>query len=256
MSLRLGQTPLSSIFLSIIIPVFNEETRLPKTIEKVVSFLREQPYQAEVLLVENGSQDRTLEIAEQYARIHPYLRVLQVEERGKGVAVKHGMLAATGEYRFMCDADFSMPVSEINRFLPPEQSGFDIAIASREAAGAVRYEEPYYRHFVGRIFNGLIRLIALPGLHDTQCGFKCFRAGVAEELFRLQTIKGWSFDVEVLYVAKMRGHRIIELPIPWYFNPESKVSVLRDSLHMALDLFTIRINALRGIYDMVHANQF
>ncbi len=218
---------MSSIFLSIIIPVFNEETRLPKTIEKVISFLQEQPYQAEVILVENGSQDRTLEIAEHYAQIHPQLRVLQVDQRGKGIAVQHGMLAAKGEYRFMCDSDFSMPVSEVNRFLPPELTGCDIVIASREAVGAVRYDEPYYRHFVGRIFNGLIRLFALPGLHDTQCGFKCFRAGVAEELFKLQTIKGWSFDVEVLFVGKMRGYSIVELPIPWYFNPESKVSVLK-----------------------------
>ena len=247
---------MTSIFLSIIIPVFNEETRLPRTIEKVVSFLCEQPYQAEVLIVENGSQDKTLEIAEQYARKYSNLRVLQVKERGKGVAVQRGMLAAKGEYRFMCDADFSMPVSEINRFLPPELTGVDIAIASREAAGAVRYDEPYYRHFVGRIYNGLIRLFALPGLHDTQCGFKCFRAGVAEELFRLQTIKGWSFDVQVLFIAKSRGYQIVELPIPWYFNSESKVSVFRDSLRMALDLFTIRINALRGVYEMVHVNQY
>lgn len=247
---------MTPIFLSIVIPVFNEEKRLPKTFEKLFAFLRQQPYQSEVIVVENGSQDRTLEIAMQYAQIYPQLKVMQVDGRGKGLAVQHGILAARGEYRFMCDADFSMPVSEINRFLPPALTGYDIAIASREAPGAVRYNEPHYRHIIGRIYNGLIRLLALPGLHDTQCGFKCFRAAVAEELFKLQTLNGWSFDVELLFIARMKGYTVVELPIPWYFNSESKVSVLRDSLRMALDLLTIRVNALRGVYNRIHVNQY
>jgi hypothetical protein len=148
----------------------------------------------------------------------------------------------------MCDADFSMPVAEINRFLPPALGAYDVAIASREAPGAVRYNEPAYRHLVGRVFNTLIRRIALPDLQDTQCGFKCFRAAAAEDLFHRQTLTGWSFDVEVLFIARQLGYRIVELPIPWYFNPESKISVLRDSARMALDLLTIRMNALRGRY--------
>lgn len=246
---------MSSLFLSIVIPVYNEESRLPKTFEKLFAFLQEQSYQAEVIVVENGSQDRTFEIATEYAREYPQLEVLKIEQRGKGIAVQQGILAARGEYRFMCDADFSMPVSEINNFLPPKLTGVDIAIASREAPGAVRYNEPHYRHVVGRIYNGLIRLLALPGLHDTQCGFKCFRAPVAEELFRLQTLSGWSFDVELLFIARRKGYSIVEVPVPWYFNPESKVSVLRDSLHMALDLLTIRLNALRGVYNSAHARQ-
>lgn len=246
---------MSQVFLSIIIPVFNEERRLPATLEQVFSFLSSQPYPSEVLVVENGSLDQTLAIAEQYARTHPQLKVLQTGRKGKGFAVQQGMLAACGEYRFMCDADFSMPVGEINRFLPPALTRYDIAIASREAPGAVRYNEPHYRHLVGRIFNGLIRLIALPGLHDTQCGFKCFRAEVAQELFEKQTISGWSFDVEVLFIARQRGYRIVELPIHWYFNPESKISVLRDAFRMAIDLFAIRVNALRGVYNQIHATQ-
>lgn len=246
---------MSEVFLSIIIPVFNEERRLPATLEQVFSFLSSQSYTSEVLVVENGSLDHTLAIAKEYARKYPQLKVLQTGRRGKGFAVQQGMLAACGEYRFMCDADFSMPVSEINRFLPPALTGFDIAIASREAPGAVRYNEPHYRHVVGRIFNGLIRLIALPGLHDTQCGFKCFRGEVAQELFKKQTIGGWSFDVEVLFIARQRGYQIVELPIHWYFNPESKISVLRDAIRMAMDLFAIRINALRGVYNQIHATQ-
>ncbi len=213
-----------------------------------MTFLNEQPYTYEVLVVENGSQDRTFQIAQEFAEQDSHLRVLQVQQRGKGLAVKYGMLEACGEYRFMCDADLSMPITEINRFLPPALTEFDIAIASREAPGAVRYNEPAYRHFVGRVFNIMIRLIALPGLHDTQCGFKCFHATVAEDLFRRQTLTGWSFDVEVLFIAKQRGYHITELPIPWFFNPDSKVDVIRDSYQMAMDLIRIRLNGVRGEY--------
>lgn len=243
------------ILLSIIIPVYNEERRLPNTLEEVFGFLSGQTYPAEVILVDNGSQDRTLTIAREYARHQPLLTVLHLPQKGKGIAVKEGMLAARGQYRFMCDADFSMPAREIERFLPPKLDNFDIAIASREAPGARRYNEPHYRHFVGRMFNGLIRLIALPGLHDTQCGFKCFRSEVAEDIFPMQTIPGWAFDVELLFIARKRGYRIVELPIPWYFNPESKINVLRDATRMALDLFRIRWNALRGIYNRRHAEK-
>ena len=240
---------MSDPFLSIVIPAHNEETRLPNTLEQVFSFLSNQNYQSEVLVVENGSQDQTLEVARSYAAHTSSLRVLQLEQRGKGRAVQHGMLQAAGEYRFMCDADLSMPISYINHFIPPTLTDFDIAIASREAPGAVRYNEPAYRHMVGRVFNAMIHALALPGLNDTQCGFKCFRAPVARDLFPRQILPGWSFDVEVLFIARQRGYRIVELPIPWYFNAESKVRVFRDSAHMALDLLTIRINALRGVYN-------
>jgi hypothetical protein len=163
------------------------------------------------------------------------------------------MLAARGEYRFMCDVDLSMPLNEINRFLPPALEGVDIAIASREAPGAVRHNEPYYRHFVGRIYNGLIRMLALPGLDDTQCGFKCFKGSVVEDLFCRQTLSGWSFDVEILYIARLLGYKIVEIPIHWYYNPESKIRVLNDSLKMGLDLLAIRRNARRGVYAQRNA---
>lgn len=236
-------------FLSIVIPAYNEEKRLPRTFEQIFTFLETQPYTAEVVLVENGSHDRTLQIAQSYQDSHPELRVFHSSRRGKGLAVQYGMLEARGEYRFMCDVDFSMPPEEINRFLPPTLTGCDIAIASREAPGAVRHNEPFYRHFVGRCFNLLIRLLALPGLQDTQCGFKCFSAQAAEHLFRRQTLPGWSFDVEVLFIAKKEGYSIIEIPINWYYNPDSKIRVLKDSLQMGRDLLTIRINSLRGVYE-------
>lgn len=235
-------------FLSIIIPAHNEERRLPNTLEQACVFIREQDYQAEVLVVENASQDRTMQIASEFASSHEGFRVFQEPQRGKGMAVRRGMLAARGAYRFMCDADFSMPIAQINRFLPPQLTDFDVAIASREAPGAIRYHEPAYRHVVGRLFNLLIRTIALPEFHDTQCGFKCLKAEAAEALFARQTLPGWSFDVEILFIARRWGYRIVELPVPWYFNADSKVSVLRDSFQMAVDLLKIRLNAIQGRY--------
>lgn len=236
-------------FLSIIIPAYNEEKRLPKTLEQVLAFLQSQDYLSEVLVVENGSSDQTLAIAQSFSEIHPQVRVIQSQQRGKGLAVQQGMLTAQGEFRFMCDADLSMPIQEVVRFLPPVAADYDIAIASREACGAVRYNEPFYRHFIGRGYNLLIRWLALPGLNDTQCGFKCFRGDVAEDLFRRQTLTGWSFDVEVLFIGRLRGYRIIEVPIPWYYSAESKIQVFRDSFYMGRDLLTMRLNAMRGVYD-------
>lgn len=236
-------------FLSIIIPAYNEESRLPSTIEQVFSFLQGQTYSTEVLVVENGSKDRTFEIATEFSKRYPNLYVFQEKQKGKGNAVRHGMLEARGEYRFMCDADLSMPIAELNKFLPPVLNGVDIAIASREAKGAVRHNEPYLRHLTGRVFNNLIRLLVLPGLQDTQCGFKCFRAQVAENIFQYQTLTGWSFDVEILHVAQRNGYKIHEVPIHWYFSPDTKISILKDSLHMFMDLLTIRRNARSGLYD-------
>lgn len=240
---------MASLFLSIIIPAYNEEDRLPYTLEQIFLFLKEQSYTAEVLVVENGSRDRTFEIASEFAKHYPNLSVFQEKQKGKGNAVRLGMLKARGEYRFMCDADLSMPIAEVKKFLPPALNDVDIAIASREVQGAVRYNEPYLRHLTGRVFNTLIRLLVLPGLQDTQCGFKCFRAQVAEDVFRYQRLTGWSFDVEVLYIAQRKGYQIREVPIHWYFKADTKISILKDSWKMFLDLLTIRLNASRGLYD-------
>ncbi|MBT3313821.1 MAG: glycosyltransferase family 2 protein [Anaerolineae bacterium] len=235
-------------FLSIIIPAYNEESRLPQTLEQIFTFLEGENYSTEVIIVENGSNDQTFGIAQALTKKYPDLRVLHNEKAGKGLAVRTGILAAKGKYRIFCDADLSMPIEEIRRFIPPNLDN-DIVIASREVEGAVRYAEPDFRHFTGRIFNLLIRLLALPKLHDTQCGFKCFRADVAENIFQHQHIEGWAFDVELLFIARMRGYEIVELPIPWYYNDESKISVLRDSFRMFFDLLKIRQNARKGNYE-------
>jgi glycosyltransferase involved in cell wall biosynthesis len=235
-------------FLSIIIPAHNEQNRLPSTLEKIFRFLEQQTFPAEVIVVENASIDKTYALAQQFAEQHANLHVLQ-SKKGKGAAVQHGMLHAQGEYRFMCDADLSMPVEEIVKFIPPKLQDFDIAIASREAKGAVRYHEPAYRHWGGRGINFLIQTLILPGLNDTQCGFKCFRAAVAEDIFKRQTLPGWSFDIELLYIARRHGYRIVEIPIHWYHFSDSKVSAVRDALRMIKDIFRIHANARRGLYD-------
>lgn len=234
--------------LSIIIPARNEERRLPKTLDDVVSYVARQSFLTEVIIVVNASTDRTLEIAGDYVARYPFVRVLCEELPGKGRAVRKGMLAATGTLRFFADADLSMPVNEISRFIKAAEQA-PIVIASRETTGAIRYNEPYYRHLVGRIFNTIIRLLVLPALQDTQCGFKMFSAGVSKELFSRQTLSGWAFDVELLYIACRRGYSVIEIPVPWYFNPESKVNVLRDSFRMFFDLINIRRNGGKGLYD-------
>ena len=236
-----------STFLSVVIPAHNEEARLPDTLEQVLRFLAGQAFTSEVVIVENGSSDRTLEVAQEYARQHPIVRVIQ-SGRGKGAAVKRGMLEARGDYRFMCDADLSMPIEELAKFIPPALDDFEIAIASREAKGAVRFDEPAYRHLGGRGINFLIQTLILPGLNDTQCGFKCFRADVAGEIFALQTLPGWSFDIELLYLARKRGYRIREIPIHWYYGHGTKVNALRDAVQMIQDIFRIHANARRGLY--------
>lgn len=217
--------------------------------EQIKNFIQKQSYETEVWIVENGSTDLTYQIAVEQSKNHPNIHVHHEDARGKGLAVRSGMLKAKGDYRFFCDVDFSMPIEEINRFLPPNLLNADIAIASRETPGAIRYHEPVYRHLTGRIFNTLVRWLILPGLHDTQCGFKCFRAEVAERVFRLQTLPGWSFDAEVLFIARRLGYTIKEVPISWYYNPDSRVRLLRDSFHMAQDMLKIRQNARQGIYD-------
>ena len=239
----------NDVYLSIIIPAYNEEHRLPDTLAQVAAYLENQTYTSEVLVIENGSSDRTFSVAQEFAEAHPGFRVLREMQNGKGRAVRAGMLAACGQYRFMCDADLSMPITELGRFLPLEIAVPQVVIASREADGAVRYDEPEYRHIGGRFVNDMIRYLVLPGLCDTQCGFKLFRADIAADLFNKQTLTGWSFDVEVLFIAQKRGYEIIELPIPWHYRDQSHVKPLKDTLKLFFDLLTIRRNNRKGVYD-------
>ena len=248
--LTINETPL----LSIIIPAYNEERRLPTTLPQVIAFAESQDYPVEVLVVDNGSTDRTSDVTREIAAEHPIVSLLSQPIRGKGAAVRKGMFKSQGEYLFICDADLAMPVEEITKFLPPALSGYDVAIASREAPGAVRYNEPWYRHLMGRVFNLIVRLLAVPGIQDTQCGFKCLRREAARDIFAIQKIDGWAFDVEILHIAQRRGYRLVEVPIHWYYGEGSRVSPLRDSLNMLIEVLCIRRNSRAGLYGKERRN--
>lgn len=240
-------------FLSLVIPAYNEAERLPDTLRQVREFVAAEPRPIEVLVVDNASQDETATIAATATAGMPYLRVLSEARRGKGAAVRAGALAARGDYVFFADADLSMPLAEARNFLPPKLTGAEVAIGSREAPGAVRYDEPALRHLMGRVFNLLVRMLLLPGVHDTQCGFKCFSAGAARDLFAALTLTDWTFDVELLYLARRRGYRIVEVPIHWRYQPGSRVDPLRDAARMAAGVWRVRWNAWRGRYGRLTA---
>ena len=235
-------------FLSVVIPAYNEEPRILNTLEELMGYLGRCAYSYEVMVVDDGSADATASLVEGFARDHPEVSLIRVPHGGKGWATNQGMLRAAGEYRFLCDADLSMPVEHLSRFLPPLLSDFDIAIGSREVAGARRMGEPYRRHMMGRAYNLLVQMLALPGLSDTQCGFKCFRRQAAQTLFPLQRVYGFAFDVEILLLARMRKLRIAEVPIDWYYRTESKVSPIKDALKMSGDILKVRWHLLRGVY--------
>ncbi|MBI2846155.1 MAG: glycosyltransferase family 2 protein [Chloroflexi bacterium] len=237
-------------FLSVIVPAYNEERRLPQTLRRIADYLASQGYESEIIVVDDGSLDRTAQVVEEMQNSLPTLHLLRLPHRGKGHAVKTGMLSASGAYRFLSDADLSMPVEEMGRFLPPQLQGVDVAIGSREAPGARRYHEPTYRHLMGRIFNWVVRFLTVRGIQDTQCGFKCFSQRAAQDIFPYQTMDGWGFDVEVLFIAQRRGYRIVELPIDWYYMANSRVRPLQDSLGMLGEVIKIRINDLRGLYNL------
>jgi dolichyl-phosphate beta-glucosyltransferase len=235
-------------FLSIIVPAYNEERRLPKTLPRIVAFLQAQDYPGEVIVVDDGSVDNTAKVVEEMAAQLPFITLIRNEHRGKGYAVKTGMLAAEGDYLFLCDADLSMPIEEVAKFVPPALEEYDVAIGSREIEGAVRYDEPSVRHLMGRVFNFLVRLLAVRGFEDTQAGFKCFRREAAHELFPYQTMDGFGFDVEILFIAQKRGYRIVEIPINWYYMTNSRVSPVGDSVRMVREILQVRLNDWRGRY--------
>jgi dolichyl-phosphate beta-glucosyltransferase len=239
-----SQTP----YLSIVIPALNEESRLPPTLSKIDAFLQQQDYEAEVIVVDNGSNDRTTEVVEDFAKEHSYVRLIRLQERGKGRAVKAGMLDAKGEYRFICDADLSMPIEEVSKFLPPNFEGQDIIIGSREGEGAQRIGEPEYRHIMGRVFNFIVKMTAVNEFEDTQCGFKMFKREAAEDLFSVQQMNGIGFDVELIYVALKRGYKVSDVPITWYFDPDSRMRLVQDTLHVLVEIWEIRKNWREGRY--------
>ena len=227
-------------FLSVVIPTFNEEFRIFGTISRVIEYLSAQDYQWEIVVADEGSVDHTTRLVSPKTGHYPNIRILHLPHRGKGWAVKNGMLASQGEFRLLCDADLSVPIEQVERLLPPVAPDADIVLGSREAPSAVRVGEPSRRHFMGRGFNRLVTWLAVPGLADTQCGFKCFRSEAAQDLFSKITLNGFAFDVEIFHLARKRGMTYSEVGVDWYYRTQSKVRPLRDSLTMLVDLLRIR----------------
>ncbi|WP_026370933.1 dolichyl-phosphate beta-glucosyltransferase [Kallotenue papyrolyticum] len=246
-------------FLSIVIPAYNEERRLPTTLEQIAAFAAEQPFEIELLIVDDGSSDATAAQAEAFAATHPHVVVLHNDHRGKGYAVRSGVLAAQGRYVLFTDADLAVPMSEWQKFQPLLEAGYDVVIGSREGLGARRIGEPRHRHLMGRAFNMLVRAIALRGIQDTQCGFKAFRREAGRCIFKRVQLYGdaarpvqgaavTAFDVEVLFLARKLGYRIAEVPVLWRYGSETKVDPLRDSWRNFSDVVRVRWNDLRGLY--------
>jgi dolichyl-phosphate beta-glucosyltransferase len=237
-----------AVGLSVVVPAYNEEKRLGSTLDALVTFLTAQGWDWEVRVIDDGSHDRTCAVVEEWVRKSDKVVLQREVHRGKGGAVKAGLLAARKAYRFICDADLSMPVAELPRFLPPRLSAFDVAIGSREGHGARRIGEPLIRHLTGRVFNFAVQHLAVPGIEDTQCGFKMFTAAAVNAIFPFVSVDGWAFDIEVLCIARAKGLRIVEVPIEWHYRRESQVNLLRDGVGMMKEMLRIRARAARGEY--------
>jgi dolichyl-phosphate beta-glucosyltransferase len=237
--------------ISIVIPAYNEQTRLPETLRRVTQYLQESNWAfREILVVDDGSTDATADAANAIARANPEIQVLHNPgNRGKGYSVRHGMLKARGEWRLFSDADLSAPIEELEKlWCEVEQGKSEIAIGSRAIdRSLIGVHQPGHRETLGRIFNAVMR--AATGLHisDTQCGFKLFRGDVAEDVFSRQNLERFGFDAEVLYIAARRGYHIAEIPVRWNHVDGSKVGML-TGLHAFGELLEIRLNSLRGKY--------
>ena len=239
------------VHLSVVIPAFEEAGRLDRTLRRVRVYLDGQSFSSEVLVVVDGGGDGTLEIARKWETDWSTLRVLDNKvNQGKGFAVRCGMLVSRGRYLLFSDADLSTPIDQVERLLVALEAGGDVAIGSRALAGSdVRVRQAWWRELMGRLFNRVVRLIALSDVLDTQCGFKCFRRDAGRQIFARQRIWRFSFDVELLWIARKLGYRVTEVPVTWVNDPSSRVHPLRDSLRMLVDLVRVRYNDLRGVYQ-------
>lgn len=214
--------------------------RIARTIREVVSYLDCRDYAWEIVVADDGSTDATARLVAEAADGDSRVRVLPLPHGGKGWAVRNGMLEASGEFRLLSDADLSVPIEQVERLLPPRSGGVDVAVGSREAPGAARYGEPGRRHLMGRVFNSFARSLVSPGIADTQCGFKCFTADAAVRLFGQSTMNGFSYDVEIIHLARRYGLSIAEIGVDWHYREHSKVRPVRDAFSMALDLVRIK----------------
>ena len=237
--------------ISIVIPAYNEGARISKALGEVLRVVRERAWNAEVLVVNDGSTDRTAAIVAEFAQVNPEVRLLNNREnRGKGFSVRHGVLNAVGEIVMFTDADLSAPMEEAERLFDALHQGADIAIGSRWLErNRQTHKQPLYRQFFGRCFNAITRLIMGLPFADTQCGFKAFRRPVAQTIFQLQRIERWGFDPELLFIALKRGYKIHEVPVTWGHDERSRLSYLKDGIKMIEEIAYIRWEAFAGAYD-------
>ncbi len=234
--------------LSVVIPAYNEEQRIERTLQRIVEYLDARGDSYEILVVSDGSTDATEAIVQRFAQTHPQVHLLAYQpNRGKGHAVRYGILRARGERILFSDADLATPIEELEKLEPYLDQGYAIAIGSRplrESQLIVR--QPFYREMAGRAFNKVVQLLAVRGIHDTQCGFKLFTREAAHDIFARCQLNGFSFDFEALYYAQRLGYPIAEVPIRWRHQEGSKVRLLRDGLRMLRDLVWLRLNAWRS----------
>lgn len=237
------------IKLSLIVPSYNEELRLPPTLDRIAAYVSASERPTEVLVVDDGSKDKTAEVAASYADRIPNLRVLKNgENRGKGYSVRHGMLEAKGEVVLFSDADLSAPIEEADKLLAA-MGQYDVAIGSRAMdRSLIKVHESAFREFAGIVFNKIVRIVLRLPFVDTQCGFKAFRRERCKVIFDQQRIERFGFDPELLYLARHHGLKSVEIPVRWSHSPATKINMMRDSIQMFVDVFTIRWNSLRGCY--------
>lgn len=240
--------------LSIVIPAFNEEARLGPTLDAYLGYCRQTARRVELIVVDDGSLDRTSAVVNSFARRYPEVRLIRLaENQGKGQAVRSGIVNSRGKLILFADADGATPLSELERLETAIEGGADVAIGSRALRHqGVKIKARLYRRVIGRVFHGLVEVLTVPRVKDTQCGFKLFRGPAAHDLFSRMRIRGFSFDVEVLMMAQRRGYSIAEVPVNWTHQPGSKVNLLVDSARMLWDLFIIRGRYLSGQYNSPH----
>jgi glycosyltransferase involved in cell wall biosynthesis len=237
--------------LSIIIPAYNESARIEKTLDRVMSCVAEQGWDAEVLVVDDGSTDGTTQIVHRWMEAHPRLHLIKNNgNRGKGFSVRNGLLQAAGEVVMFTDADLSAPMEEAELLMAAIADGADVAIGSRWMDKTRQtIHQPLYRRFFGRCFNWVTRMVMGLPFKDTQCGFKAFKRPAAQIIFRLQRIERWGFDPEILFIARKLGYEIREVPVTWGHDERSRMSYLKDGMKMLEEMAIIRANSLAGRYD-------
>lgn len=240
----------AQVYVSLIIPAFNEEARIGKSLDRILAFLKSEPYLSEVIIVDDGSRDGTLELVRQRYGNHERVEIhRQSQNLGKGGAVQQGMLLGKGEYLFFSDADLSVPIELLPLFLARLEDNCDVAIGTRQKAGAlIEIHQPYYREFMGSVFTRLSNWILGLRISDFTCGFKGFRREAAKDLFSRQRLKNWSFDAEILYLARLRDNRVQEIPVTWRDDRATKVKLWRDVFTSFIGLVKIRLNHFLGRY--------